>query len=81
LADPSLVAQIVATTVGVQERPGRPILDTLVASLRPRDLLLVLDNCEHLVEPCGRHLRDPAGRLWGGAAPLSGSAADCTPGW
>src|SRR5713226_284320 len=52
LADPSLVAQIVATAVGVQERPGRPILDTLVASLRPGDLLLVLDNCEHLVEAC-----------------------------
>jgi predicted ATPase/DNA-binding NarL/FixJ family response regulator len=53
LVDPSLVAQIVATAVGVQERPGRPILDTLVASLRQRDLLLVLDNCEHLVEACG----------------------------
>jgi predicted ATPase/DNA-binding CsgD family transcriptional regulator len=52
LAEPTLVAQTVASALGMQERPDRPILDTLVNSLEHRDLLLVLDNCEHVVEAC-----------------------------
>ena len=50
LADPALVAPAVATAVGVREVPGRPPGDTLAAALRPRRLLLVLDNCEHLLD-------------------------------
>ncbi|MDR7522095.1 MAG: tetratricopeptide repeat protein [Armatimonadota bacterium] len=50
IADPGLVPQTVASVFGVREGPGRPLLDALVDYLRPRDLLLVLDNCEHLVE-------------------------------
>jgi predicted ATPase/DNA-binding CsgD family transcriptional regulator len=49
LRDPSLVAHTVAAVLGVRERSGEPMLDTLVANLKPRRLLLVLDNCEHLV--------------------------------
>src|SRR5205823_80982 len=52
LADPSLVPEAVAAVLGVREGPGRPLLDALVAHLRPRGLLLVLDNCEHLVDAC-----------------------------
>jgi non-specific serine/threonine protein kinase len=52
LADESLVAQAVAWAVGVTEQPDRSLLDTLVASLQPRQLLLVLDNCEHLIRIC-----------------------------
>src|SRR5437868_5375453 len=54
LADPLLVPQAAARALEVTEQPGRPILDTLLASLQPRQLLLVLDNCEHLVEACAR---------------------------
>jgi non-specific serine/threonine protein kinase len=54
LADPGLVLQAVAATVGVREEPGRPLVATLAAALRPRRLLLVLDNCEHLVGACAR---------------------------
>ena len=54
LADPDLVPQAVAVAVGVPEEPGRPLLSTLAAVLPPRRLLLVLDNCEHLVEACAR---------------------------
>jgi predicted ATPase len=36
----------------VREAPGQPLLQTLVESLRPRQMLLVLDNCEHLVGAC-----------------------------
>ena len=54
LADPALVPQAVAQAVGVREEPGRPLLATLVDALKPRRLLLVLDNCEHLLDACAR---------------------------
>jgi predicted ATPase/class 3 adenylate cyclase/tetratricopeptide (TPR) repeat protein len=54
LADPTLVPQVVATILGVREVPARPPLVTLVDSLRGRDLLLILDNCEHLLDACAR---------------------------
>ena len=49
LRDPALVPQVVAAAVGVREEPGRPLVDTLADALRPRRLLLVLDNCEHVL--------------------------------
>jgi non-specific serine/threonine protein kinase len=52
LADPNLVPSAVASTLGVHERPDRSLLEALVAHLSRRQLLLVLDNCEHLVEAC-----------------------------
>jgi predicted ATPase/DNA-binding NarL/FixJ family response regulator len=52
LADPMLMPQAVASSLGVKERPGRSITGTLVDYLKPRRLLLILDNCEHLVEAC-----------------------------
>ncbi|MCC6629843.1 MAG: helix-turn-helix domain-containing protein, partial [Chloroflexi bacterium] len=55
LADPALVPQAVARALGVMESPGRPLIETLVAALRlRRPLLLVLDNCEHLIDACAR---------------------------
>ena len=52
LADPALVPQAVAAALGVREQPGRPLVDQLADALRGRDCLLVLDNCEHLVDAC-----------------------------
>ncbi|HEV2238806.1 MAG TPA: AAA family ATPase, partial [Ktedonobacterales bacterium] len=52
LADPAHVTQAVATALGVPAEPGRPLLATLTEHLRARHLLLVLDNCEHLVAAC-----------------------------
>ena len=52
LDDPSRVAKEVAQTLGVREQPGRPAETTLVEWLGERRLLLVLDNCEHVVEAC-----------------------------
>src|SRR5262245_39960078 len=49
LTDGALIPQAVAAALDVPEQTGRPIADTLLAALRPRRLLLVLDNCEHLV--------------------------------
>jgi predicted ATPase/DNA-binding SARP family transcriptional activator/DNA-binding CsgD family transcriptional regulator len=50
LSEGSLVQGAVAEVLGVREQPGRPLDTTLVDALRERNLLLVLDNCEHLVE-------------------------------
>jgi predicted ATPase/DNA-binding CsgD family transcriptional regulator len=47
-----LVAPAVAGAVGVRERPGHALADTLSEHLHARHLLVVLDNCEHLVEAC-----------------------------
>src|SRR4029453_14509332 len=54
LADPALVPQAVGTAGGVREEPGRPLLATLTDALRHRHLLLLLDNCEHLLDACAR---------------------------
>lgn len=53
-ADPNLVAQTVATALDIREVPGQPILKTIQEYLRSKQLLLVLDNCEHLVEAVAR---------------------------
>lgn len=50
--DPSLVASSVAQELGVQEEPGRALTQTLGAHLKTRKLLVILDNCEHLVHAC-----------------------------
>ena len=50
VGDPDSVAQAVADAVGVREQPGRALVDTLVGRLRGRHGLVVLDNCEHLIE-------------------------------
>jgi predicted ATPase/class 3 adenylate cyclase len=50
LADPALVTQTVMTTLGLREENGRPLLDTLTDYLRVKTALLILDNCEHLVD-------------------------------
>jgi non-specific serine/threonine protein kinase len=52
LADPALVPQAVASAMGVAEQLGRPLLQTVLVALRRRPVLLVLDNCEHLVQAC-----------------------------
>jgi predicted ATPase/DNA-binding CsgD family transcriptional regulator len=54
LRQPDLVVSRVASAVGVGEEPGRPLLETLADALRPRRLLLALDNCEHLIDACAR---------------------------
>ncbi len=52
LADPELVPRAVATALTVPEQPGRALGETLSDFLGPKDLLLALDNCEHLVSAC-----------------------------
>jgi non-specific serine/threonine protein kinase len=54
LSDPRLVPQTVALALGVKEQPTRPVIETITEHLASKKLLLVLDNAEHLLEPCAR---------------------------
>jgi predicted ATPase/DNA-binding SARP family transcriptional activator len=49
--DPATVTDVVAESVGAQ-RPAGAVLESLVGYLRDRSALVVLDNCEHLVQAC-----------------------------
>jgi predicted ATPase/class 3 adenylate cyclase len=53
LSDVALVPQTVAAALAVREEPGKPIGDTLVEALKAKRLLLVIDNCEHILPACG----------------------------
>ena len=52
LSDPALVAKTAALVLHVREDPGRPLIATLTEFACPRQLLLVMDNCEHLLAAC-----------------------------
>ena len=52
LADAALVAQTVARVVSVPLAPGADPVSALVNYFRPRQTLLILDNCEHLLASC-----------------------------
>ena len=52
LAEPGPLPETVAAALGLQPERGRDLPDTIAAHLGARDLLLVLDNCEHLVAAC-----------------------------
>ncbi|MEU6191462.1 protein kinase [Nocardia sp. NPDC047038] len=50
LRDPTLLADAVCTTLGLRNQAGRPMLDVLTEFLSAREVLLVLDNCEQVVD-------------------------------
>jgi predicted ATPase len=52
LSESTLVAHTVATTLGLRETPGTSLLISLTDYLAAKRLLVVLDNCEHLIEAC-----------------------------
>jgi predicted ATPase/DNA-binding XRE family transcriptional regulator len=54
LSDPALVPQTVASIFEIRASVDRPIIDTLKNFLRRKTLLLILDNCEHLLETCAQ---------------------------
>ncbi len=49
-SDPAMVIRRVAATLGIREEPELSLAETLTDALRSRCLLLILDNCEHLVD-------------------------------
>ena len=54
IADPGLVPQTLAALLGVREEPNYPLIRALTTQLRTKKLLLILDNCEHLIETCAQ---------------------------
>jgi predicted ATPase len=54
LSDPSYVPQTIASALSLRQEGGRPLMDLLAGYVRRRNLLIVLDNCEHIIEACAR---------------------------
>ncbi|HLO17717.1 MAG TPA: tetratricopeptide repeat protein [Anaerolineales bacterium] len=52
LNDPSLVPLAIAKILRVNEIQNQPTMETLIENFQPKQLLLVLDNCEHLISAC-----------------------------
>jgi predicted ATPase/class 3 adenylate cyclase/DNA-binding CsgD family transcriptional regulator len=53
ITDPAVVPVVVARTLGLLDQPGRSTMDTVSRFVRDRKMLLVLDNCEHLLDASG----------------------------
>ena len=64
ILDPLLVTRTTAITIGLRNEPQRPVIDMLCDYLNKKKMLLILDNCEHLVDACAqmadRILRAPS---------------------
>jgi predicted ATPase/DNA-binding CsgD family transcriptional regulator len=54
VGNPDLVAVTAADVLGVRLEPGRPVLEAIVAVVGDRSLLLILDNCEHVIDACAK---------------------------
>ncbi len=50
LSDPAFIVSAIASVLGLHEVPGIPLMSIVIDYLRAKELLLILDNCEHLVE-------------------------------
>jgi predicted ATPase/class 3 adenylate cyclase len=49
-----VVASTINEALGITSQPGRPALETLVDALAPQRILIVLDNCEHVIGECAK---------------------------
>ena len=54
LSDSSAVVPAICEVLGIAAQPGRPVLETLLDALGPQDVLILLDNCEHVVDACAK---------------------------
>jgi predicted ATPase len=54
VGDPDLIPEMVADVLGVRLDPGRPVPATLVEAMSRRRLLVMLDNCEHVIGACAK---------------------------
>jgi predicted ATPase/class 3 adenylate cyclase len=54
ITEPGLVAAAVAQAIGVREESGRPVSETLLEAIGDRFLLIVLDNCEQVIDACAK---------------------------
>jgi predicted ATPase/class 3 adenylate cyclase len=54
VADPDAVPAVIAEALGIAPQARRETLETLLDALAPQDILIVLDNCEHLIDACAK---------------------------
>lgn len=54
LSDEAAVAPAISEALGMTRQPGRPALEALLDALAPQEVLIVLDNCEHLIGACAK---------------------------
>jgi predicted ATPase/class 3 adenylate cyclase len=54
LTEPDFLAKTIASALGIREDPSQPVGETIVEYLEDRTALLILDNCEHLIDPVAR---------------------------
>ncbi len=54
VTDEDAVAPAICQALGIAIQPGRPTPETLLDALSPQDVLIVLDNCEHLISACAK---------------------------
>jgi predicted ATPase/class 3 adenylate cyclase len=54
LTDPQAVPSLICGVLGIAPQAGRAPLETLLDALAPQDILIVLDNCEHLIDACAK---------------------------
>ena len=54
LANPALITQTIASVFGLRDSPDRPLIEQITDYLRAKSALIILDNCEHLIDACAR---------------------------
>ncbi|MBV8531981.1 MAG: AAA family ATPase, partial [Candidatus Eremiobacteraeota bacterium] len=54
LTDSALIAGTIGAALGIREQSGQPMLETVLSFLKRRRLLLIVDNCEHLIDESAR---------------------------
>ena len=52
IKDPILVSKEISEVLNIKEDPNKPIVNTLIESIKDKSLLILLDNCEHLIQEC-----------------------------
>ena len=56
ISDENLIPQEIAQSLIVREVAGEPLIGTLKTYLKSKDILLVIDNCEHLIRACAQYV-------------------------
>jgi len=54
VTDQDAVAPAISRALRLTVNPGRPVLEALLDALAPQDVLIVVDNCEHLIDDCAK---------------------------
>jgi len=52
ITNPDFIAKSIAEVLSIMEEPDKPIIETLINNIKDKSLLILLDNCEHLIQEC-----------------------------